>query len=166
MGLMRIFVLFVMSAVVIFYSIPWVASQALVNSTLNKAQTTENKELPTGISIKFRIYGLENKTKQAVIFLTGNDMAKARLIGGGDDELLLRATRDKHIAAELTMPSYFVRGGGKFKLCVIEVIEVKSLKLACSAGEYERGSIPKDVTIFMNSSNATAPDPDIWSSIN
>jgi hypothetical protein len=149
--------------VLISCSISSIVIPILQISELTSAEGTDNTP-SSGITLKFRIYGLENKSNQVVIFLSGHDFANAKFLNAGHAPLIYSGAAYKQLTGELTIPSYFMKEGSKFKVCVIEV---QSTKLLCSTREYEKHSIPEHIAIFMNLSRAIVPVPDdIWRSIN
>jgi hypothetical protein len=152
------------SFVVVLYLILTILSPTPVISTLIKSNTsTGNSQLsPSTVGIKFRIYGLENNTRQVLIFLTAHNVTKGRTLDPDGVSVLLKASGGKYITTGLRLPSYLLEGGDKFRACVMEL---ERIKLVCATSEYKPGGVSLSITIFMNSTEEVNLIPNIWKSV-
>ena len=129
-----------------------------------KSSTQEAKLQPsTAVNIKFRIYGIDLIKQGVLVFITADNASKGRIINSADMALLSKGSGGKFIASGFSLPRYLVHDGDKIKVCIMEL---QTIKVICALQEY-RSDAPVDpyIDIFMNSSKAFYPAPNVWRSI-
>jgi hypothetical protein len=118
---------------------------------------------PPTINMKFRIYGIDLIKQGVVVFITADNLSKARIINSGDIALLSKVSAGKIIASGFSLPRYLVHEGDKIRVCIMEL---QTVKVVCALSEYNSGdAVTNYIDIFMNSSKAFYPVPNVWRSI-
>jgi len=120
------------------------------------------KSLPPTINMKFRIHDIDRIKEGILVFITVDNLTKGRIISAGDIALLNKASGGKFIASWFSLPRYLVYGD-KVRGCIMGL---ESIKVVCASGQYKSGTVPQYIDIFINSSKAFYPVPNIWRSLN
>jgi hypothetical protein len=115
------------------------------------------------VNIKFRIYGLDLIKQGLLVFITADNVSRGRIINSADMALLSKGSGGKFIASGFSLPRYLVHDGDKIKVCIMEL---QTIKVVCALSEYRSDApVAPYIDIFMNSSKAFYPVPNVWRSI-
>jgi hypothetical protein len=133
-----------------------------LGATKSTTQVAKLQPSPT-VNIKFRIYGIDLLKQGVVVFITADNMSKGRIINSADMALLSKGSGGKFIASGFSLPRYLVHDGDKIKVCIMEL---QTIKVVCALREYRSDSpVVPYIDIFMNSSKAFYPVPNVWRSV-
>jgi hypothetical protein len=134
----------------------------VLGATKSTTQDAKLQPSPT-VNIKFRIYGIDLIKQGVLVFITAENVSKGRIINSADIALLSKGSGGKFIASGFSLPKYLVHDGDKVKVCIMEL---QNIKVICALGEY-RSAVPVApyIDIFMNSTKAFYPIPNVWRSI-
>jgi hypothetical protein len=136
---------------------------ALVSgATKSTTQDAKLQPSPT-VNIKFRIYDIDLIKQGVLVFITEDNVSKGRIINSADMALLSKGSGGKFIASGFSLPRYLVHDGDKIKVCIMEL---QTIKVVCALGQYKSDApVVPYIDIFMNSSKAFYPVPNVWRSV-
>jgi hypothetical protein len=134
----------------------------ILGATKSSTQEAKLQPSPT-VNIKFRIHGLDLIKQGVLVFITADNVSKGRIINSADMALLSKGSGGKFIASGFSLPRYLVHDGDKVKVCIMEL---QTIKVVCALHEYRSDAlVAPSIDIFMNSSKAFYPVPNVWRSI-
>ena len=134
----------------------------VLGATKSPTQDARLQPAPT-VNIKFRIHGLDLIKQGVLVFITADNVSKGRIINSADMALLSKGSGGKFIASGFSLPRYLVHDGGKIKVCIMEL---QTIKVVCALSGYRSDApVAPYIDIFMNSSKAFYPVPNVWRSI-
>lgn len=134
----------------------------VLGATKSTTQDAKLQPSPT-VNIKFRIYGIDLIKQGVLVFITAENVSKGRIINSADIALLSKGSGGKFIASGFSLPKYLVHDGDKVKVCIMEL---QNIKVICALGEYRSAApVAPYIDIFMNSTKAFYPIPNVWRSI-
>jgi hypothetical protein len=133
-----------------------------VGATKSTTQDAKLQPSPTE-NVKFRIYDIDLIKQGVLVFITEDNVSKGRIINSADMALLSKGSGGKFIASGFSLPRYLVHDGDKIKVCIMEL---QTIKVVCALGQYKSDApVLPYIDIFMNSSKAFYPVPNVWRSI-
>jgi hypothetical protein len=134
----------------------------VLGATKSPTQEAKLQPSPT-VNIKFRIYGIDLIKQGVLVFITADNVSKGRIINSADMALLSKGSGGKFIASGFSLPGYLVHDGDKIKVCIMEL---QTIKVVCALGEYKSDApVAPNIDIFINSSKAFYPVPNVWRSV-
>ena len=134
----------------------------VIGATKSTTQDAKLQPSPT-VNIKFRIYDIDLIKQGVLVFITEDNVSKGRIINSADMALLSKGSGGKFIASGFSLPRYLVHDGDKIKVCIMEL---QTIKVVCALGQYKSDApVLPYIDIFMNSSKAFYPVPNVWRSV-
>jgi hypothetical protein len=134
----------------------------VIGATKSTTQDAKLQPSPT-VNIKFRIYDIDLIKQGVLVFITEDNVSKGRIINSADMALLSKGSGGKFIASGFSLPRYLVHDGDKIKVCIMEL---QTIKVVCALGQYKSDApVVPYIDIFMNSSKAFYPVPNVWRSV-
>jgi hypothetical protein len=134
----------------------------VLGATKSSVQDAKLQPSPT-LNIRFRIHGIDLIKQGVVVFITADNMSKGRIINSADMALLSKRSGGEFIASGFSLPGDLVHDGDKIKVCIMEL---QTIKVVCALREYRSDApVAPYIDIFMNSSKAFYPVPNVWRSV-